>query len=311
MSRISRRTFIQATGVAAAAWAATGNNKAFAAREYGISLAAWSLHRTIGVGEGKTPMLDMPKLTRQEWDIEAIELVNRMLAEHEKSFPDMKPYLDALAKNSADNNVKLLLIMVDGEGNIGGETEEERKDAVTRHQKWIDICEYLGCHSMRMNWAGGAKGVESDPAGIDALVKRSVPGFRALCEYGDRKDINVIIENHGGPSSVPEAVEKLMAAVDHERFGTLPDFGNFPKGADVYDGIDRLMKFAIKAVSAKCHDFDDTTGEETVLDYPRLIDIVVDKHNYHGYLGIEYEGDRLSEFEGIKRCKALLEKLKA
>jgi len=306
---ISRRTFMQTTGAAAAA-AALGAGTAHAAREYKVSLAAWSLHRTIGAGEGKVPMLDMPKMSRQEWDIEAIELVNRMLAEHEKSFPDMKPYLDTLAKNAADHKVQILLIMVDGEGNIGGAEENAREDAVKRHSKWVDIAEYLGCHSIRMNWAGGAQGVEKDPAALDDFVKRSVPHFRKLCDYADKKNINVIIENHGGASSDPAAMEKLVPAVDHPRFGTLPDFGNFPKGTDIYDGIDRLMKFA-KAVSAKCHDFDDATGEETSKDYKRLIEIVVDKHKYNGFIGIEYEGDRLSEIEGIKRCKVLLDKLKA
>lgn len=301
---------MKATGAAAATMAATSGGIARAARDYKISLAAWSLHRTIGVGEGKVPMLDMPKMTRQEWDIEAIELVNRMLAEHEKSFPDMKPYLDNLAKNATDNKVKILLIMVDGEGMIGGREEAQREEAVTRHSKWVDIAEYLGCHSIRMNWAGGAQGVEKDPAGLKDFIDRSVPAFRKLCDYADTKNINVIIENHGGASSDPAAMEQLVPAVDHPRFGTLPDFGNFPKGVDIYDGIDRLMKFA-KAVSAKCHDFDDTTGEETTKDYGRLIEIVVDKHKYNGYIGIEYEGDRLSEAEGIKRCKALLEKLRA
>ncbi|NUM54938.1 MAG: TIM barrel protein [Candidatus Hydrogenedentes bacterium] len=301
---------MKTTGAAAAGAAALGG-AVHAARDYKISLAAWSLHRTIGTETGKTPMLDMPKMSRQEWDIEGIELVNRMLAEFDKSFPDMKPYLDKLAKNAADNKVSILLTMVDGEGNIGDEKEDARKDAVTRHKKWLDICEYLGCHSMRMNWAGAPRDIAKDAAALDAFIQRSVPGFRELCEYGDKKNQYVIIENHGGASSDPAAMEKLMAAVDHPRFGTLPDFGNFPQGADIYDGIDRLMKFAHKAVSAKCHDFDDSTGEETKMDYSRLIANVVDKHGYHGYIGIEYEGDRLSEAEGIKRCKALLEKLKA
>ncbi len=301
---------MQTTGAAAAA-AALGAGTAHAAHDYKISLAAWSLHRTIGEGEGKVPMLDMPKMSRQEWDIEGIELVNRMLAEFDKSFPDMKPYLDKLAKNATDNKVSILLTMVDGEGNIGAEDKAAREDAVKRHKKWLDICEYLGCHSMRMNWAGGAKDVEKDPATLDDFIKRSVPHFHELCEYGDKKNQYVIIENHGGASSDPAAMEKLMAAVDHKRFGTLPDFGNFPKGVDIYDGIDRLMKFAHKAVSAKCHDFDDTTGEETTKDYKRLMDNVVEKHNYHGFVGIEYEGERLSEAEGIKRCKVLLDKLKA
>ena len=299
-------------GAAALGMAAAGfNGAAYAARTYKISLAAWSLHKTIGEGDGKVPMLDMPKMSRQDFDIEAIELVNRMLASYKGSFTEQKSYLDTLAKNAAGNNVKILLIMVDGEGSIGGKSEDQRDDAVARHRKWIDIAEYLGCHSMRMNWAGGARGVEKDEGALADFITRSVPGFRALCDYGDSKNINVIIENHGGPSSYPSAIEALMKAVDHERFGTLPDFGNFPGDVDKYDAIDRLMAFAIASVSAKCYDFDDDTGAETQLDYPRLIKNVVDKHGYHGYIGIEYEGDRLSEPEGIIACKNLLEKLKA
>lgn len=303
---------MKAAGAGAAAMGAAGigGGDASAARDFKISLAAWSLHRTIGVGPGKTPMLDMPKLARREWDIEAIELVNHMLAEHQKSFAEMKGYLDQLAKNAAGENVKILLIMVDGQGNIGGEADEERERAVNQHKKWIDIAEYLGCHSIRMNWAGAPKGIEKDTAALKAFVDRSVPGFRKLCDYGDTKNINVLIENHGGPSSDPAAMETLMAAVNHPRFGTLPDFGNFPPGTDIYDGIDRLMKFA-KAVSAKCHDFDEKTGEETTKDFARLLDIVVGKHGYHSYIGIEYEGDRMSEFDGIRACNELLKRLRA
>jgi len=309
----TRRQFMKQTGAGAAAlgMAAAGfNGEVSAARTYGISLAGWSLHRTIGEGDGKVPMLDMPKMSRQDFDIEAIELVNRMLASHKGSFKEQKSYLDTLAKNAADNNVKILLTMVDGEGSIGDKREDQREDAVKRHSKWIDITEYLGGHSIRMNWAGGASGVEKDEGALADLIKRSVPGFRALCDHGDSKNINVIIENHGGPSSYPGAMEKLMKAVDHERFGTLPDFGNFPGDVDNYEAIDRLMPFA-KAVSAKCYDFDADTGAETKLDFPRLIENVVDKHGYEGYIGIEYEGNKLSEADGIIACRKLLEKLKA
>jgi hypothetical protein len=41
-----------------------------------------------------------------------------------------------------------------------------------------------------------------------------------------------------------------------------------------------------------------------------MIQIVCDKHGYKGYIGIEYEGNRLSEQDGIKAAKALLEKLR-
>lgn len=275
-------------------------------REYGISLAGWSLHRTIGTGEGKVPMLDMPKLTRDTWDIEAIELVSGMLPSTEKS------WRDELAKNAAAANVKFLLIMIDGQGSIGSAKPEECEDAVKRHSQWIDYAADFGCHSVRMNWAGAEKGTEKDAALLDAFVARSVPGFNALCDYGDKKNINVIIENHGGPSSYPDCMDKLMAAVNHPRFGTLPDFGNFPDDVDIYDGIDRLMPYA-KALSAKCYDFDPETGKHTdkdrkMVDFEKMIEICVDKHGYHGYIGIEYEGSIMSETDGIAAAnKRLIE----
>jgi len=121
-------------GLAAAGF--TG--RAHAAREYGISLAGWSLHRTIGEGEGKVPMLDMPKMTRQDFGIEAIELVNRMLASHAGTFAEQKPYLDKLAKNAADNDVKILLIMVDGAGQIGHPDAAQRNKTVENPWKKHD-----------------------------------------------------------------------------------------------------------------------------------------------------------------------------
>ena len=255
-------------------------------------------------------MLDMPKIAREEFDIEAIELVNRMLPPHAESFDNMKPYLDQLQKNCDDHDVKILLIMIDGEGSIGSRVTKEQKEAVERHKKWIDIAEYLGCHSIRMNWAGAPRNIMERPEeDLRKFIQRSVPGLINLADYGGEKDINVIIENHGGASSFISPMMSLMESVNHPRFGTLPDFGNF-YGEDPYEAVDALMTYA-KAVSAKCYDFDDETGLETKLDYERLIEIVCDKHGYDGYIGIEYEGSRLSEYDGIKACKKLLEKLKA
>jgi len=306
---LNRRTFVKLGAAGAAGWIAgnmTGDLSGVeaASREYDISLAAYSLHRSIGTGDDQIPMLDMPMLSRDEFGIEAIELVNWMLASKDKS------YLDQFTKNAADRKVKILLIMIDRAGGVGDTSEDERGDAVKNHNEWIDIAADMGCHSVRMNWGGAPKGVMENPEALQGFIDRSVSPIRAICDHGDSKDLNVIIENHGGPSSYPDALISLIEKVDHERFGTLPDFGNFWGGVDYYDAVDRMMPYA-KAVSAKCYDFDDETGLETKLDFERLIANVVDKHGYHGYIGIEYAGNRLSEFDGIKACKKLLEKLRA
>ena len=134
-----------------------------------------------------------------------------------------------------------------------------------------------------------------------------------LTEHGEKNRIEIICENHGGPSSNPDALIALMKAVNKPTFGTLPDFGNFPREGrngkytiDVYDAIARMMPYA-KGVSAKSYDFDDK-GRETTLDYARIMKIVTDA-KYHGFVGIEYEGGRLSEPEGIKATKKLLDSL--
>ena len=68
-----------------------------------------------------------------------------------------------------------------------------------------------------------------------------------------------------------------------------------------------MMPFA-KAVSAKSHDFD-AAGNETHTDYRRMMKIVLDA-GYHSYLGIEYEGEKMSEPDGIRATKRLLERVR-
>jgi hypothetical protein len=93
----------------------------------------------------------------------------------------------------------------------------------------------------------------------------------------------------------------------------LPDFGNFKVAApniwyDRYQGVNDLMPFA-KGVSAKSHEFD-TEGNETKTDYRRMMQIVL-SFGYRSYVGIEYEGSQLSEPDGIRATKKLLETVRA
>lgn len=310
---LSRREFFKTAGAGAAALAGTAAlpGKALAApRDFDISLAAYSLHRTIG--PGRTPMLELPRLAREEFGIRAIELVNWMLES------DDPKYIAKFVQSANEQGVKILLIMVDREGAVGAPSEYARRRAVDGHKRWLDIAKTMGCRSIRMNWAGARSDTMADPEELGDFIRRSVSPLLAICSYADLLNLNVLIENHGGPSSHPDALVRLMNEVGHHRLGTLPDFGNFPPRVnsnggpgtvDPYDAVDKMMPYA-KAVSAKCYEFHPDTGEETSLFYDRLIEIVVDKHGYNGHIGIEYEGLRMSEFDGIKACKALLERLR-
>ena len=257
-----------------------------------ISLAQWSLHRTLQ--SGKLDHLDFAKVTRQDYGLDAVEYVNSFF----KTRATDAAYLAEMNKRAKDHGVYQHLIMCDGEGRLGDPDPVKRREAVNNHKKWLDAAKTLGCVSIRVNAASDGT--------FEEQQKLAADGLRQLTELGDAVGINVIVENHGGLSSNGQWLAGVMKMVGHKRCGTLPDFGNFYE-YDRYQGVADLMPFA-KAVSAKSHDFD-AEGNESAKDYRRLMTTVIDA-GYRSWVGIEYEGERLPEHEGILATKKLLEKVR-
>jgi sugar phosphate isomerase/epimerase len=263
-----------------------------------ISLAQWSLHRKLFAGDLKA--LDFPAYARDRFDVGAVEYVNSFF--RDKSGDDA--FLDELERRAAAAGVRSLLIMVDGEGALGDPDPDERAKVVRRHLPWVRAAKRLGCHSIRVN--AGSRGTPREQR------DRVADGLRRLTELAAPHELNVIVENHGGLSSNGGWLASVIEQVDHPRCGTLPDFGNFRiddgQWYDRYRGVKELMPYA-KAVSAKSHDFD-ADGNEIHTDYLRMLGIVLDA-GYRGWVGIEYEGDRIGEDEGIAATKALLQRVRA
>ena len=299
---LNRREFVGVVAGGGAALAAQPVFRRPAAprREFKLSLAAWSLHREVRTG--KLKLIDACQAVREEFGLDGFELVNTLL---EVPTAD---YVRRFRKEADRFGLAIPLVMCDGEGEFGSPDAAERRKAVRYHAKWVYAASDLGCHSIRVNWRGAAEGSEKNPAQVSEFIDRSVDAFGEMVALAQRYGISVIIENHGGPSSYPDALVGLMRAVNSPAFGTLPDWGNFPREVNRYDAVDRMMPYA-KGVSAKCYDFW-TDGRETSIDFERMLQICVDQHNYHGFIGIEYEGERLSEREGVIAARDLLVKLK-
>jgi L-ribulose-5-phosphate 3-epimerase len=262
-----------------------------------ISLAQWSLHRTLRAGE--LDNLDFPGVTRTDYGIDAVEYVNTFF----KDRVEDREYLGELKRRCQDHGVESLLIMCDGEGAIGDPDPAGRTRAVENHYRWVGAARFLGCHSIRVN--AQSRGTREEQ------LELAADGLRRLTEFAAERDINVLVENHGGLSSDGSWLAAVMRAVDHPRCGTLPDFGNFRMAEDEwydrYQGVRELMPFA-KAVSAKSHAFGED-GNEREMDYQRLLRIVLEA-GYRGFVGIEYEGSELGEPDGIRATKALLERVR-
>ncbi len=289
---MNRRDFLTGT-LALGAASLLPRAQAHAKPWFSISLAEWSLHRTIN--SGQMTNLDFPRVARELYGIDAIEYVNQFFKDKAK---DMA-YLADLNQRCKDNGVKSVLIMCDGEGATGDPDAAKRTQAVENHYRWVDAAKYLGCHSIRVN--AQSRGTREEQA------KLCADGLARLGEYGAKVGINVIVENHGGISSHGDWLAGVMRMVNMKNVGTLPDFGNFYE-YDRYQGVADLMPFA-KGVSAKSNDFG-PDGNELNMDYYRLLDIVK-QAGYRGRIGIEYEGSRLSEHHGILKTKAILEEVLA
>lgn len=257
-----------------------------------ISLAQWSLHRTIR--NGGLDNLDFPREAKRTYGIEAVEYVNQFFKDKAKDYE----YLGDLAQRAGDEGVENLLIMCDRLGKLGDPDAKARTLAIENHFPWAEAAKRLGCHSIRVN--------ASSAGSFEEQQKLAADGLSRLAEYAGQFDLNVIVENHGGLSSNGAWLAGVMRQVDRPNCGTLPDFGNF-HDYDRYKGVEELLPFA-KGVSAKSHDFD-ATGNETKTDYTRMLKLVL-AAGYHDYVGIEYEGKELSEPEGIRATKALLERVR-
>lgn len=269
-----------------------------------ISLAQWSLHRRFGLGRPEerpkepTDPREFPRLAREEFGLARVEHVNQFYAARigEPGFAA------ELRRRCDDHGVASLLIMCDGLGLCGAAEDTARAAFAEAHRPWAELAKALGCHSLRVNAIGeGAK---------DEQARRCADGLSRLCALARPYGLSVIVENHGGLSSDGTWLAGVVRSVGDPACGTLPDFGNWRDESGVLQdpvrNVESVMPFA-KAVSAKSYDFDGS-GAETKLDYPRLLE-VVQASGYAGAIGIEYEGKRLSEHDGVLATKALLEKL--
>ena len=265
-----------------------------------ISLAEWSFHQALFAG--KMNHLDFAQRAKQDYGITGVEYVNQFFKDKAKD----KNYLADMKKRADDNGVTSVLIMCDGEGELGDRDEKKRKQAVENHYKWVEAAQFLGCHSIRVNAAGAGSSADVQKAAIDGLGR--------LTDFAKDFNIGVIVENHGGYSSNGIWLSEVMKGVNKPGCGTLPDFGNFciertesgcKEEYDRYKGVTELMPFA-KGVSAKSYDFD-AEGNCIETDYRKMLKIVKDA-GYTGFIGIEYEGSKDDEATGIRKTMELLKK---
>ena len=271
-----------------------------------LSLAQWSLNKSI-IG-GQLNPYHFAKVANG-YGFSGLEYVGQLYKDI-YNCDDKEKALRTFIKRSNEEAKKYglqnVLIMVDGEGDLAGNNKSKRLKAVKNHKLWVDTAAAMGCDAIRVNLYGS----KDKKLWKDASQK----SLTALCEYAKDFNINILVENHGNLSSNAALLMKVINAVNLPNCGTLPDFGNFcidrdkngcAKEYDKYLGVKEMLPKA-GAVSAKSYDFN-IKGNETSINYGKMMTLIKNS-GYEGFIGVEYEGDRLSEEEGILSTKKLIEK---
>ena len=280
-----------------------------------LSLAQWSLHKNIKYGD-----MDPYEFAQvaKSFNFTGIEYVTALYDNIMKVRDgDMSKAITFWARKNKKlaeiNDINNVLIMIDEIEGLAEENKSRRLKAVENHKMWIDAAEIMGCESVRLNLYGSSNAEKWKDLSINSLSE--------LGSYAKNSGVNVIVENHGRISSDIPKLMDVIYGVDMDNVGTLPDFGNFCMADegygsvfdgscetmyDFYKGVEEMMPKAF-AVSAKSNDFDEN-GDEKTIDYIKMMKIVK-SFGYNGYVGVEYEGNRLSEEEGIKATRDLLIKI--
>ena len=286
-----------------------------------ISLSQWGFHRAI-FGDARedydwfirtlheTPdaVLRGPMDTRdivvraQELGVDTVDLVNILFFARRTD----EAWLRAFKAYGEDHDVTFAVLMLDEAGHLGASDPKARRRAIDLHRSWMDAAAILGCTSIRANAYGDGTYL--------AQLEQNAESMLVLAEHAASLDVDLLVENHGHPSSNAAWLAMLMESVNHPRLGVLADFDNFFMGGwghvperryDTRQGMLDLAPYT-RALSAKSYAFD-SAGNETSVDFEMCIDIALEA-GFSGYASAEFEGSTLGEYEGAEKTIALLKR---
>ncbi len=257
-----------------------------------LAVSTWSLHRHLA-RPNYTPaayridVTEFPAMVRDRFGVTNVEICQMHLESAKYS------YLEKVRKALVAADVSILNMPIDV-GNIAQADTAARMRDIELLKDWIRAAAYLGSPAVRINTG------RSDTPFPD--LPTIIESYRILTNYGKQLNVRVLIENHGGISSDPTNIMKILRGVNSfYYFRALPDFGNWEPEVR-YDGIRIMLPFAY-IVHAKTLDFNDQ-GEMTAFNFGIAMRLVK-AADFRGPLSVEFEGEG-DQYDGIARSLELI-----
>lgn len=193
--------------------------------------------------------------------------------------------------------------------------KEVRQKNVEHTLRCIELCYRLGIPTMRVNT--GTWGTSKD---FDDLMKHRgvepplkgytnedgfgwvIDGLGQCLKKAEECGVVLGLENHWGLGRTPEGLLRIVDAVHSPWLQVTLDTGNFLE--DPYDKLDKLADKAV-LVQAKTY-YGGGLWYSLDLDYRRIA-ALLHKHDYRGYISLEFEGKE-NPRTGVPKSLALLRK---
>lgn len=161
--------------------------------------------------------------------------------------------------------------------------------------RWLEVGRLLGAAQVRID-AGGPQDL------TDAVFDTIIVGYLDLMARARDKGIEILMENHWGPSVIPDQVVRIIEAA--EGLGLLFDSHNWAEGYQ-QEGWGKCAKYA-RSTHFKTFRFDEN-GLDPSVDLPRCIGLLK-AHGYTGCWGVESVPEDGDEYEAVRKTIALLRK---
>jgi sugar phosphate isomerase/epimerase len=258
-----------------------------------IGTSTYSFWRFNGPKEG-TPIEDcIDKAAEMGFD--GVEILHIQMTSESNS------YLQSLKRRAIENGIDLYGFSTHQDFVTPDEGERRKNVEATQFQ--IELAYKLGIPTMRINTGRWGTSESFDALMANRGIEPPLEGHTDEEAFGwvieaiekclpRAEECGVVLglENHWGLGLTPEGVLRIVEALDSPWLQVTLDTGNFLE--DPYDRLDTLADRAV-LLQAKTY-YGGGKWYTLDLDYPRIAEIMR-KHDYRGYVSLEFEGNEAAE----------------